>query len=121
MERIVSPSLLHQFDLQFAESGILPAGLDFEDFVEFAGEFEKLPNDLTNANDVTEHVPQPGVSTPILTPILVLTMHTTDDIETKLLLEASQRFEYCQQIERPSVLTPKHTVDEIDELLLAAS
>jgi len=70
--------LLHQFDLQFAESGILPAGLDFEDFVEFAGEFEKLPNDLTNANDVTEHVPWPGVST-ISTPILAPTMHTTDD------------------------------------------
>jgi len=122
MERIVSPSLLHQFDLQFAESGILPAGLDFEDFVEFVVEFEKLPNNSTNANDVTKHVPWPGVSTPISIPILALMMHTTDDIEDKLLLEASQQFEYCQQIERPSVLTPKHTVDEIDdELLLAAS
>ena len=32
---IVSPSLLRQFDIQFAKSSILTTGLEFEDFVEY--------------------------------------------------------------------------------------
>lgn len=33
---IVSPSLLYQFDSQFAESGVVTTGLKLEDFVKHA-------------------------------------------------------------------------------------
>ena len=93
VQSVVSPLLLRQFDPKFVKSGISLARLEFEDYVEFAGEIKKAPATDNFINDVNEQVP--GVSS-------ALTMRTTADIDDELLLEASQQFEYRQQIEMHS-------------------
>ena len=102
---IVSPSLLRQFDIQFAKSRVLTTGLEFENFVEYVDK----PLQTLYTEGFVDH-----------------SEDAIDDID-ELLLAASQQFELENKSHQSSLLQQDSGecatfADEIDDkLLLAAS